>query len=273
MGPHPSPEGMPRRYAGLLERALAVLGRDARIKAIWLGGSWARRDADSGSDLDLVVATTDDSYASFVESAREWWERITPTVLLETVPHAPNVWYSVAPDGARLDIVVEKESDLVRSLHRHRLALVDPDGLSARVPSPPVPTGPDPGGVEWRLKELFRALCLIEVLVVREDWLLGVQGCALMQRTLADLYAAANGTASTNGVKHYASRLTSQQRAVLERLPAIAATREAVIVGHQAIFEAVVSTVPQLAGALGVGWPSGLESTARAQLEDAERRA
>ena len=273
MGLGPSLDGLPTRYAGLLSRALAVLGGDSRVKAVWLGGSWARRDADPGSDLDLVLATTDEGHSSFVESAREWWADITPTVLLETVPHAPNVWYSVTPDGARLDIVIEKESDLDHSPHRHRMALVDPEGLSARVPPPSDPSGPDPGGVQWRLKELFRALCLIEVLVAREDWLLGVQGSALMQRTLADLYAAANGTSSTNGIKHYSSRLSSEQRAALEALPAIAANREAVIAGHRAIFDAVVSTVQPLAAALGVKWPSGLEATARAQLETAEGRA
>ena len=185
----PELEGLPARYSELLQRVLAVLGGDERVKGIWVSGSWARGDADAGSDLDLLVATSDHGYSSLVESARLWWEELTPTVLLDRVPHAPNVWYSVTPDGRRLDIVIEKESDLARSPHRHRLALVDPEGLSALVPQPPSPTGPEPTGVEWRLKELLRALCLLEVLVARQDWLLGVQGCALMQRTLAELYA------------------------------------------------------------------------------------
>lgn len=273
MGLGPSIDGLPDRYARLLDRAVAVLGADNRVKAIWVSGSWARGDADEGSDLDLIVATTDEGYAQFVGAAREWWAEITPTVLLDTVPHAANVWYSVTPDGARLDMVIEKESALESSPHRHRLAIVDPGGLSSRIPPPPKESGPDQGGVEWRIKELFRALCLIEVLVARQDWLLGVQGCALMQRTLADLYAAANGTSSTDGVKHYASRLTSEQRSTLEALPPIAATRQAVIAGHQAIFDAAISTVPPLADAVGVMWPTGLERTARAQLADADRPA
>jgi predicted nucleotidyltransferase len=260
---------LPSRYVELLDRTVATLGADDRVRAIWVSGSWARGEGDEGSDLDLVVATTGEGYDSIVASARQWWDAITPTVLLETVPHAPNVWYSVAPDGCRLDIVIEKESDLPRSIHRHRLPIVDPNGLSDQVPPAPSPSGPDPGGVEWRLKELFRALCLLKVLVARQDWLLGVQGCALMQRTLADLYSAANGTLSTSGVKHYSSRLSAEQRAALEALPPIAPTRESVIAGHLALLEAIMATVPSLAGGFGVSWPSRLESTARAQLEEA----
>ncbi|HEV2369827.1 MAG TPA: hypothetical protein VGR90_08115, partial [Acidimicrobiales bacterium] len=179
---------------------------------------------------------------------------------------------SVIPDGRRLDIVIEKESEVGRSPHRNRVAMLDPDGLSGSVPPAPGKTGPDANGVDWRLKGLFRAMCLIEVLVAREDWLLGVQGCALMQRTLADLYAAANGATSPNGVKHYSSRLTSAQKAVLEALPPIAATREAVIAGHCAILDAVASTVPALTDHLAVTWPSSLEQTARTQLAEARRR-
>jgi len=56
---------LPETYRHLFERAVAVLGADERVRALWLSGSLARGVADAASDLDLIVAVADDELDGF----------------------------------------------------------------------------------------------------------------------------------------------------------------------------------------------------------------
>ena len=71
-------------YDLLFDRAVSVFERDDRVRALWLSGSLGRGDADAMSDLDLLVAVTDDGLPAFAESWREWLGDITPTLIPST---------------------------------------------------------------------------------------------------------------------------------------------------------------------------------------------
>lgn len=52
-------------YRPIFDRLLAVCEGDERIRAFWLSGSLAKDTADSGSDLDCLLAIRDADFDDF----------------------------------------------------------------------------------------------------------------------------------------------------------------------------------------------------------------
>lgn len=256
-------------YSRLFDRTLAVLGADERVRAVWLSGSVARGDADAASDLDFIVTVDDSAHAGF---AAEWRDRlglITDTVLAKPLGFAPGSFYCVTPDWLRLDVVVEKVSDLPSTFLRTRLAVLDRDGLAVAVPEPDAPAGPSPQTMENLVQEFFRIHGLLPVIVTRQDWLLGVEGVHTLRTLLYQLFVEANAPHPTTGLKKWSGKLTDEQRRLLESLPTGEASRTAVIDGHRQLVAAFRQWAPQLCERMGVAWPSRLE---QATLQHVERQ-
>src|SRR5207342_1867401 len=108
--------------------AVSVFARADRDRALWLSGSLGRGDADAMSDLELLVAVTDDGLPAFAESWREWLGDITPTLIARALPFAPGSLYAVTPDRLRIDVVAEATSRVPTSPFRHRVVVFDRDG-------------------------------------------------------------------------------------------------------------------------------------------------
>ncbi|HZO90354.1 MAG TPA: nucleotidyltransferase domain-containing protein [Chthonomonadaceae bacterium] len=80
----------------LLQRALATLQADPRVRAAWLFGSSGRGDQDALSDLDLFVVVAEEAIAEICAGRQEFVGRIgTPALRLEAPQNAP-------PGGAYL---------------------------------------------------------------------------------------------------------------------------------------------------------------------------
>ena len=58
---------------------------------MWLSGSLGRGDADAVSDLDLLLAVSDDALPSFADEWSDWLAAITPTLIARTLPFATGV--------------------------------------------------------------------------------------------------------------------------------------------------------------------------------------
>src|SRR5690606_7630970 len=84
-------------YRALYERASAVLGADARVTAVGVGGSIGSGTADPWSDLDLRVAVDPAGHDAFVAEWPRWLADITPTVFART-PLAPWIVNAVTVD-------------------------------------------------------------------------------------------------------------------------------------------------------------------------------
>ena len=127
-------------YRALFERARNVFSADPRVRALWVGGSVARGEADAYSDLDLVVTVSDADFDAFAAGWREWLAAITPTVLARAIPFLPGSLYSLTPSCERLDVVVERVSALRAS--RYTRALVFDRRPRSERPTPPAPASP-----------------------------------------------------------------------------------------------------------------------------------
>lgn len=56
---------LPAGYRPLLDRFVTICEDDDRVRAVWLGGSLARDDADPSSDLDVMIAVADEHVSPY----------------------------------------------------------------------------------------------------------------------------------------------------------------------------------------------------------------
>ena len=257
---------LPPGYAVLLDKFVAHCESDDRVRALWIGGSLARGDADEVSDLDLIAAVDDDAYDEFVGGWRAWLAEVAETVWAEPLRFLPGSFYAVTDRHERVDLVVEKASAIPTTFFRTRLVVLDKHGLDAAIPPPEPGAGPSPEKVDWIVREFFRDYGMFDVGVVREDWLLGVEACRFISGLLYQLFVEANAPVPPMGVKRWSDKLTPEQRAVLTALPAAAANRESVMAAHEAIARAFVDAARPICERLGVAWPDALEAVTLAHL-------
>ena len=260
-------EALAPGYGRLFERTLAVLGADERVRAVWLSGSVARAEADAASDLDFIVTVSDEDHAQFASEWETWLAGITDTVLAKPLSFAPGSFYSVTPDWLRLDVVVERVSDISRSMFRTRQAVLDRDGLAALVPPEEPAPAPSAEKVRALVEEFLRIHGLLPVILVRKDWLLGVEGVHTLRSLLYQLFVEANGPHAVSGVKRWSDKLTDAHRRVLEELPTGEASRQGVIGGHLAVVGAFHAHAPEICDRLGIAWPHRLERLTYAHVE------
>lgn len=254
-------------YSRLFDRVLAVLAADDRVRAVWVSGSVARGDADLASDLDLIVTVADDEHAGFAAGWRTWLAAITDTVLARPLPFAPGSFYAVTPDWHRLDVVVERASDVAVTMLRARIAVLDRDDLADVLPLEAAPPGPSPEKIAALVEEFLRIHGLLPVIVARRDWLLGVEGVHTLRSLLYQLFVEASAPHASTGVKRWSEKLAAEHRLLLEALPTGSATREGVVDGHLALVGAFRHVLPGICERHGVPWPARLERATIAHVE------
>jgi hypothetical protein len=256
---------LPAGYRDLLDRARRVLESDERVRALWLGGSLARGDADAASDLDLLVAVRDDARSELAAEWRSWLARITPTVIARALPFLPGSLYSVTPDGLRLDVVVEPVGALANTPFRTRRVVFDRDELTSRIPAPTA-TGPSRERIAGLIEEFFRDVGMFDVAITRRDLLLGNEGIHMTRSLLYQLFCEANAPLPPRGVKQWSAKLQPAQRELLESLPTGASDGSALVGATAAVYQAFLRSAREIAADHGIAWPSDLEASVRAHL-------
>jgi predicted nucleotidyltransferase len=256
---------LPAGYPELFDRAVAVLRADERVRAVWLSGSLARGTADDASDLDLLVAVADEHHEAFATSWREWLAAITPTVLAEEQWFAKGSFWSVTPGFERFDVVVEPASAIPTTLFPVRVAVFDHDDLTAQLPAERH-REPSAGAVATLVQEWFHFSAMLEVLLVREDWLLATEHLHFLRDLLYKLYVEGNQPLPATGLKRWSEKLTPEQRDVLASLPTSAGGRPEVVDAHLRLARAFLGAARPLARRLEVPWPTALEEAATRHL-------
>jgi hypothetical protein len=250
---------LPPAYGPLFDRVRAAVEADERVRALWIGGSLARGVADAASDLDLLIAVRDEDHAAMAAAWREWLAGISPTVVAHPLPSPAGSFYCVTATCERMDVVMEPVSALSESPFRHRLPVLDRDGLDVRVPAPAPEPGPDTDRMARLVEEFFRQQVNLPTVTVRQDWLLGVVAVQTVHLLLYQLFVAANAPLPPMGVKQWSAKLTPDQRALLEGLPVPQPTEASVMAAREAAVTTFVSAARPLLARCGVPWPSELE--------------
>jgi hypothetical protein len=260
---------LPPEYHQLYQRVVEICEPDTRIRGLWLSGSLARGTADAASDLDLLLAVEDQSYEEFVAGSREWLAGITPTLLVKEIPNKKLIFTSLTDQLCRLDVVAEPVSTLVESPFRTRVVVFDRDGLDHRVPEPEQRPGPDPAKITAMIEEFWRIQSIFPVMVDRRrDLLCAQSGVHVSIQMLYDLFVESNQPQPLMGVKHYAARLTAEQRAALESVPAVGLDRDSLITADLAVTEAMDTAGRAAAQRAGATYPEVLADAVRAGLRD-----
>lgn len=257
---------LPAGYQALFDAAVEVFVADARVRAVWVHGSVGRDEADASSDLDLIVAVGDDAFDDLWNGWPDWLAAITPTVIARPLPWIPGILYALTPDCLRLDVVLERTSNLPTSGFGQRAVVFDRDGLDAQVPAPPVAAGPDRTKVETAIEEPLRYLALLPALLDRQAYLLVQEGYGHIRRRLLELFQEANAPQQAAGVKHGRFQVTDEQYAVLEALPWPQATRDELVAAHRVIGSRLFEIAPPIAELVGLPWPQALEHAVRVHL-------
>ena len=258
---------LPAAYARLLVRALDVAAADGRVRAVWLGGSIARGEADASSDLDLLLAVADDAVCDVVEHWSDLIQAITPTVLSRAMPKVPGASHSLTPTCERLDVIVEPVRLLPRTRFRTRLCVLDKDALNGQLPSPVDGPGPDPAAATSIVEEFWRQQALFAVVVARADWLLGVEAVVAVRSLLRDLFLEIDKPAPVRGVKQWSAALTADQRRVLAGLRTPAAAASDVVSAMRSASETFREQAPAALVAVGGAQPDALASAITAHLD------
>lgn len=247
---------LPDGYADLLDRVVATLEADERVRALWLSGSLGRGVADAGSDLDLVVTVEDQAHDAFVGDGGSTWAFLDPVISFG-MPGLPGSFVLTTPDGLRVDTVLERESDVASTPYRHRLPVFD-----RRSAQPPVPAvedaecGPDVSTMEAIATEFARQLAIFpDAVVARQDWLLGLEAVHNYRLFLYRLYVESNQPLPPMGVKQWSAKLTAEQRDRLTSLRIPDADEASVVEAMRQIQQVIRTEGRALVEAAGGTWP------------------
>jgi predicted nucleotidyltransferase len=260
---------MAHSYQALLDRATKVFHIDERVRAMWLHGAIARGAQDAGSDLDIDIAVRDEDFDTFTAESTSWWAKITPTVSRREMANMPGSFFALTPTCERVDVVTERVSDLSVSKLTRRVTVFDRDNLTAHVPKP---TDPDanPEVIRYCVEETLRQAANFPIVLIRQDWLMGVVAVQQIHFFLYELFTEANKPMPPTGPKQWSYKLTSEQRKALEHLPVPQAERNSIIAARLEALRFFEEQASAVAQRHGVVWPSELAAAVHAYMKRSE---
>lgn len=138
-------QALPQPHQVVMSRFVAACQTDARIVAAFLGGSYARGTADTYSDLDLGLITTDAAYVDFVAQRAAFLSLLGEIVFLEDFD-LQNIVFCILHDGTEVALVLGRASQFQHMHSGSYHVLVDKTGLLADV----VFSGDEPAAVEQK---------------------------------------------------------------------------------------------------------------------------
>ncbi len=244
-------------HEALADRALAALRVDGRVVAVFVGGSLATGEVDEESDLDLTVVVDDAELESFSEGLERWFHSVGRPVAVAPGP-MPHLLTGLMDDGMRLDLAVVARSALTSRPRRPMAALYDPDDILVGLEFASPRYEPTPEWLSSHVSDFLRFLDQLNVVVVRREWIAGVDNAWYLISRLLDLYAHTNRAPRTSP-RRVNERLTPAQQMAVESLPPIQANEVSAVPVHLAVAALYRIEARALADEIGAEWPNELE--------------
>jgi predicted nucleotidyltransferase len=117
-------------HQAFVERFVAACRADERVVAAFLGGSYAKGTADSHSDLDLSVITTDAGFEDFVAGREAFLQQSGELVFLEDFD-LQNLVFFIFADDSEGELYFGSESQLDHIQSGPYRVLLDKKGILA----------------------------------------------------------------------------------------------------------------------------------------------
>jgi hypothetical protein len=246
----------------LIDSITRVTQADARIQSAWLQGSLAVDDGDEWSDVDVLLVTAEPDIPALVQHYKANVAAIAePAHVYGAFPTILNV---VTDDWLRFDLLFAPPSALARFAPSNLKKLFARDGAAA--PSGQAQTQP-PEALDPLVREFLRVLGLGAVVLNRREYMVSLDGMGLLRGMIVDLFMIENGRRRDRGVKRVNQFLTGEQRAALEALPPLSATRESSIAYMIGAANLFLPRARTLTKAQNATWPEDFLSATRAYLK------
>jgi predicted nucleotidyltransferase len=120
----------------VLNHFVAACEADARVVAATLYGSYAQGTADTYSDLDIGLITTDAAYEDFVADRAAFLRLLGEPLFLEDFDH-PNSVFFIFSDGAEGELSLGRESQFNHNYGEPYRVLLDKTNILAGAVFPP----------------------------------------------------------------------------------------------------------------------------------------
>jgi predicted nucleotidyltransferase len=251
----------------LIDAIRRVLEADPDVQALWLAGSLGRGGGDAFSDVDTLVLAADGKLGAVMGRYAADISPIAAPALVNPL-YGGRVLNVVDVDWRRFDLTFVEAGDLVR-YDAAALTMLFNKGERSPPTRVPTPYRTQPAQLLSLVNEFYRVLGLLAVGAGREEWLLGLTGVDILRKLTIDLMLEENGVgpAERGGALHRNPLLIAEQRAALEALAPVAASRASLLAANLALAAIFLPRARRLAAATGTTWPDTFEAATRRHLK------
>lgn len=251
----------------LIDAIAAELADDPDIEAAWLSGSLGRGGGDGFSDVDVLALAVEGRVdAVAARWAADGAGRVAEPVLVNRL-FGGRIVNVVTADWERFDVVFVQGAELRRYDAAQLTALFNRTGAEPPRPAP-VAYRPSPAAITALIEEFLRVLGLGPVGIGREEYVVCLSGVGLLRQMTVDMMLEANrvSPAERGGALKRNPFLTAGQRAALEALAPVGATRESLVAANTALAGLFLPVARQVAAEVGAIWPAALEAATKRRL-------
>jgi hypothetical protein len=263
---------LPENHQVILDRFITACQADERIVAAFLGGSYARDEADKFSDLDLYFITTDEAYQDFLAAREPFVRLLGEPLFLEDfgVPHGTLIIFS---NGTEAEIWFGHESKY-KDIHEGPCrVLLDKKGILAGVGFPNQLADPVKQAellrqqIDWFWHDLSH---FIKAMGRRQLWF-AYGELEVIRRMCVNLARLRYNFSGAYAVEEPYFKV--EQALPVEQLVPLEGTicpleYDAMLEAALVIFRFYQAVAPILAQAHGITYQVGLEQMMKSQLEE-----
>ena len=250
------------------ERISKALSGLPSVRALWLGGSLARDQADRFSDIDLVALIADATLGEAISNIETLLASEFVFVLVRNRGDEQHRLLNfVTDEWKRFDLNVFTADAIGRSELRGLRKLFDKDGRDLRVGhGEPPKREVTAEQVYFVVSEFIRVLGLLPVVMHRRDFVGAVSGSGLLREHLVTLLQYEQTGQTRTGALNDTKSLTPAAASAILGLPALWAEESAIVDFNRSCLDIFIQYGPRISEQYHVEWPVGLLEAVRSRL-------